>query len=501
MKNHHQTERKKVEWKFIKVLRTYKKVFLYDYSMTLSSYQLKMKGNVIMRNDNKIIRSAIYIRVSTQDQARNGFSLQAQKEKLEEYCKEKGYKIVDIYKDEGKSARTKLRNRKELLRLLEDVKDNKIDRIVMWRLDRWFRNVADYYEVQKILDAYHVDWECSDEEYDTYTTNGRLHLNIKLSIAQNESDQTGDRIRFDFENMIKNKRPIMGTRCLPLGLKVVGEKKDKRIIKDEETEDIVNDMFDHFEMCGSIRKTVSYINEKYKLNILYECISKYLKNPMYYGKYRDVEDYCPAYITKERHDNIQSLIQKNCRNNKKRHDYIFSGLIRCRECGYVMAGASNRNQSYYRCKHHYMDGFCNNKKYVRQNNLEDWLLKNFILELQNQNTKLKKALKKEEKIIVRDISKLKAKQSRLNDLYIEGRISKERYDKEYNEIEAELKKSSNIEEKNTMKKLTEYDKILNKNDIFDIYNKFSVTNKRLFWSKYIDFIEQNEENDYKIYFK
>jgi len=82
MKNHHQTERKKVEWKFIKVLRTYKKVFLYDYSMTLSSYQLKMKGNVIMRNDNKIIRSAIYIRVSTQDQARNGFSLQAQKEKL-----------------------------------------------------------------------------------------------------------------------------------------------------------------------------------------------------------------------------------------------------------------------------------------------------------------------------------------------------------------------------------------------------------------------------------
>ncbi len=452
--------------------------------------------------DEKIIRAAIYIRVSTQDQARNGFSLQAQQERLLEHCKEQNYKVVDIYKDEGKSARTKLKNRKDLIRLLDDVKNDKIDRIVMWRLDRWFRNIADYYEVQKILEKYHVDWECSDEEYDTYTTNGRLHLNIKLSIAQNESDQTGDRIRFDFENMVKNKRPIMGTRCLPLGLKVVGEKKEKRVVKDEETEDIVNDMFDYFELTGSIRKTVSYINEKYKLSILYECISKYLKNPLYYGHYRDVDDYCPAYLTKERFDNIQSLIKRNSRDNKKRHNYIFSGLIRCHECNYVMAGASNRNQAYYRCKHHYMDGFCSNKIYVRQNNLEKWLLDNFINQLKEYVSSIENLVQKQNKTIKKDISKLNLKLERLNELYIEGRINKEKYEKEYSLANEEIKKSSVIEQEETIEKnIKNYKKLISTKDFIDTYSKLDAENKRIFWAKYIDYIVQDEENGYKLYLK
>ena len=176
---------------------------------------------------------------------KHGYSLQSQRERLIEYCKQKGYQVVEIYVDEGKSARSKLKNRTELLRLIEDAKLKKFDRIVFWRLDRWFRNIADYYKVQEILDNNKIDWECSDEEYSTTTSNGRLHLNIKLSIAQNESDQTSDRIKFNFDNMVKNGRAITGNQGVPLGYMVAGEEKNKKVVKNPETEPIAIDMLEY----------------------------------------------------------------------------------------------------------------------------------------------------------------------------------------------------------------------------------------------------------------
>ena len=233
----------------------------------------------------KIIRVAIYIRVSTEEQAKHGYSIESQKSRLIEWAKEHNYQVVDIYADEGKSARTKISNRKELLRLLDDVKSNKIDRIVIWRLDRWFRNVADYYRIQDLLDKYNVDWECSDEEFNTSTSNGRLYLNIKLSIAQNESDQTSDRIKFNFENMVRNKRPISG--ALPIGYKIEGEKQNKRVVKDPELSQMAIDMFDKFEETLSLRATTQYLHDNYPQRpILYERVKHMLKNSMYNGVYR-----------------------------------------------------------------------------------------------------------------------------------------------------------------------------------------------------------------------
>lgn len=72
---------------------------------------------------------------------------------------------------------------------------HQIDIILFIKPDRWFRNVADYYEPQRILGAHHVQWIATDKNYDTTTSNGRLHLNIKLSIAQEESDRTSERIK------------------------------------------------------------------------------------------------------------------------------------------------------------------------------------------------------------------------------------------------------------------------------------------------------------------
>ena len=121
-------------------------------------------------------RAALYIRVSTDEQARHGLSLGEQRADLERYANAHHYTIVGIYADEGSTARKALSRRKELQRLLDDVRDDKIDIILFKCLDRWFRNIRDYYKVQDILDAHHVDWEGTQERYNTTTTNGRLML-------------------------------------------------------------------------------------------------------------------------------------------------------------------------------------------------------------------------------------------------------------------------------------------------------------------------------------
>lgn len=457
-----------------------------------------------------VIRVVIYIRVSTEEQVKKGYSLQAQKERLIEYCKEKGYQIVEIYIDEGKTARTKLKNRTELLRLVEDAKLKKFDRVIFWRLDRWFRNIADYYKVQEVLEDNKIDWECSDEEYNTTTSNGRLHLNIKLSIAQNESDQTSDRIKFNFENMVKNGRAITGSHAMPLGLIVVGEEKNKHIAKDPTTRHIADDMWEYVRKCGSVRQTLIYINKKYDLSICYDSMRHYLMNEKYYGCYRGNENYCEPYVSKQIFDEVQSLIRKNVKNNKK-YDYIFSGLLKCPQCECRLAGFQqmstkpkyNRRYKYpaYRCNHAHNDKLCNYHKYPHENAIENYLINNIQDEMkkivQQSETAEDKNNIKVNKI---DKEKIKGKLSRLMDLYIDGMILREKYDLEFEKLNSLLQEAEATEIIEEKRDLGKYKNFLN-TDALSIYNKLNNSSKRMFWAKYIEYIIYNEDGTYNIKFK
>lgn len=461
--------------------------------------------------ENKIMRVALYIRVSTEEQARHGYSIESQRSRLKEYSNEKKYQVVDVYADEGKSARTKLSNRKELLRLINDVKENKIDRIVIWKLDRWFRNVSDYYKVQDILDKYSVDWECSDEDYNTSTSNGRLYLNIKLSIAQNESDQTSDRIKFNFENMVKNKRPISG--ALPIGYKVEGEKQNKRVVKDLELSQMAMDMIKQYEETISLRATTDYLCKNYPNRpIGYESVKKFLKNTLYCGEYRGVIDYCEPYITRERFDKIQDLLMKNHRkNNKSNHVFIFSGLIRCYDCNRRMGGSIGRRKhangdvieyGTYKCCKHFLDCQCSNNHTINENKLENWLLDNFIKELNEYKIKIENIENNEQiKNNKVKIETLESRLDRLNDLYIDGRISKDKYENEYSSIKSKISECKKNDKKEPKKDLTKYNKILNNNGVLELYSKLTPENKRKFWFEYIDYIKQDEEKKFVVFFK
>ena len=102
--------------------------------------------------EDNVLRVALVPRVSTDEQVRKGDSLDAQEDALVRFANENNMKIVGIYRDEGHSARKPVLKRPVMLQLLEDVKAGKIDRILVTKLDRWFRNVEQYYAVQRILD-------------------------------------------------------------------------------------------------------------------------------------------------------------------------------------------------------------------------------------------------------------------------------------------------------------------------------------------------------------
>lgn len=185
----------------------------------------------------RIIRVALYLRVSTEEQVLHGYSLQAQEDEMIRFAKEKNYRIVGMYRDEGFSARKPALKRKVMQELLDDVKSGKIDRILFIKLDRWFRNVREYHKVQAILDENHVTWQATMEDYNTATADGRLKVNIMLSVAENEADRTSERIRFVFESKVNRGEYPYGRA--PFGDKV--EKADglRKLVKDPDVKEAV----------------------------------------------------------------------------------------------------------------------------------------------------------------------------------------------------------------------------------------------------------------------
>lgn len=171
----------------------------------------------------KIVRVAAYVRVSTQEQKLHGLSLDAQKQKLQEYADKHGLKIVEWYLDEGVSGRKLIKRRPELQRMIRDAEAGKFDRIIFIKLDRFFRSVAEYHECMKRIDP--VLWTATEEKYDLTTANGRAFVNMKLTIAELEADQTGERIDMVNEFKVKTGQPLSGSVKFPWIIVQAGERK------------------------------------------------------------------------------------------------------------------------------------------------------------------------------------------------------------------------------------------------------------------------------------
>lgn len=426
----------------------------------------------------EIINAAGYIRVSTAEQSLKGLSIETQIAEIEAYAKYHAMKLVDIYIDRGITARKSLEKRVDFMRMMGDVASGKINHIIVLRLDRFFRNIYDYHKMMnEYLSPNNCDWSAVKEQYTTSTTNGRLMINLRLSIAEQECDTDSDRIKDVFENRVKNGFAISGAQ--PWGWKI----ENQKVVIDEEKRALMNEMLDYVELSSSVRATVIYMKNTHEVSFCYESLSRLLKNPMLYGSYRGNDNYCEGYMSKERFDNMRRLLSKNIRQRKNNYSYVFSGLIICDECNYHMAGSHYNNYSYYRCSNHYGHHRCDNNGNASEVRVEKYLLDNVerllndyvisVEELQQNATPVKSNKKAIEK-------KLK----KLNDLYVNDFIDMEAYKQEYALLQSQI-----IDEPQTQKKdLTVYKQFLEMclNGSFrDIYNTFSMMEKQALWRSII----------------
>ena len=161
-----------------------------------------------IKREQYIEEVAAYIRVSTQEQKLHGISLEAQKQKLIEYAEAHNMKIVAWYQDEGVSGRKLIKKRPELQRMIQDAENRKFKRIIFIKLDRFFRSVAEYHECMKRLQTGGVIWTATEEKYDLSTASGEAFVNMKLTMAQFEADQAGERIRMVNEYKVQTGQPL-----------------------------------------------------------------------------------------------------------------------------------------------------------------------------------------------------------------------------------------------------------------------------------------------------
>lgn len=379
------------------------------------------------------IRAALYVRVSSEEQARHGYSLAEQRARLLAYAKAHGLKVVGVYEDAGISARKSYRKRPALLRLLEDCKTGKIDTIYFIKLDRWFRNVADYYAVQPTLEKAGVTWCATEESYETQTAAGRLKVNIMLSVAQDEADRTSERIRFINDGRRANGIPI-GTKA-PLGLMI----KNGAYTQTKDAP-AVQAMFKYYIQTRSVNATKKYMLKQWGIDGVYNTFNRALRNRLYIGEVYGVPNRIPALIQKADFDLVQGMLAKQsqrCSGVEDSRIYLYSGLIYCRECGKTMQAETVKGTyTYYRCRTHNLDTTaCPHTKRVRESELEIYLLEELEHIVKTAYSSAKKGRERKSRIAP---AKILRKLDRLKELYLVEMIDMPTYRADYDKLQEQL---------------------------------------------------------------
>lgn len=447
-------------------------------------------------------RAALYCRVSSLKQVREGDSLDAQISALRKYVAEHNYLVnAGEYIDDGISG-TKFDERDDLQRLLRDVEDGKIDIILVCRIDRWFRSVRHYTATQAILDKHKVGWLAIWEPiYDTTTPQGRLIVNQMMSIAQFEAENTGQRIRQVQAYKLSQKEVISG--ATPPGYRI----EQKHLVTDENA-GTVRRMFEDYSAHGNINRLMRDYGGVNGIPTTKPSIRRLLQSPLYKGEhYTGIKGFCPPIVPADLWEDVQRKLSINIKSNQK-EVYLFSGLMTCAECGRKMAANTRRRQRgncytithYYRCTGYYarMPRQCKNVKVVAESVTEKYLIqhirpmiKNLILQYEIEEARADNIPEK--------IAALNTKLDRLKTLYINDFIDLDAYKADRAAL---LAQAEDLQRKAAERRTGDAERLksLLSSDLWDVYGDFTPEEKRRFWRGIIDRIEFGADRNFKIVF-
>lgn len=447
-----------------------------------------------------IIRTAIYIRVSTDQQAREGDSLREQEETLMAYIRDHEDMVhAGTYIDEGISGQ-KL-DREEFQQLMRDVQDRKIDQIIFTKLDRWFRSLRHYLNTQAVLDKYGVSWKAVHQPYfDTSTAYGRAFVSQSMTWAELEAQNTSDRIKNVFSSKIRNGEVVSGKQ--PLGYKIEG----KRLVVDPDAAPIAISIFQHYRATSSLTSTQKYM-ASIGLIRSQASIKSMLRCTKYIGMHRDNPDYCPAIISRDLFDFVQRALARNVKSGSSKHDYVFSGLVVCAECGRVMSGCQNasyrisgtarRIYKYpsYRCRYGAKHVSCDNVKVVKEAVVERYLLSRVRADLERYLADCEQCAAPIRRA-GNQRAALEKKIDKLKTLYLNDLITLDEYKADRGRYLEEIEKLSKAP---APKDISGIKKMLDMN-FEEIYPSLSVEERRQLWRSIIKEIRVDRDKQYEIIF-
>ncbi len=422
----------------------------------------------------------LYLRVSTEDQAREGFSLPEQKERLETFCKFKGYEIVDYYEDAGISAKTG-NYRPEFERLKEDIKSKRINTIIALKLDRITRSIFDWEKLMTFLDENDAYIDCANDEVNTTNANGKMVSRLLMSVSQNEIERTSERTKVGLAGAIKQGHlPSQA----PLGYK----HENKKLVIDYSTKDVVVRIFELYYNGNSYQTISNILNEEQilgKTNWRDSTITAILENEVYKGDFVHgkrtkhptyYENVVEPLVSKEMWEDCQAQKKKNSRAYQRTLTYLFLQKIRCPRCNNLMGGKAtkkkNGNVYYYY--------YCNDCKLNLKENVIEEYFENFINEIVEYDSvvnqfflpMIKQKFDEPKELLEKELDKQNAKLDRIRKAYISGAFDLEEYNAEKKIVDEAISKiQSELDTTNITEELkfTPQD-ILLKRDI-DFINK------------------------------
>jgi len=372
-------------------------------------------------------RAALYARVSTDEQAKHGYSIDSQIKVIRDYAKKNNYQIINEYIDDGVSGQKGYKKRPALSRLMSDL--DSIDVILFIRLDRYFRSVPLYYEAQEQLDKHHVQWRAILEDYETETASGILKVNLMLSINQAEAQRTSERIRTVFEDM--KSKGMLCSGAVPFGLKLV----DKKICINEEEAPIVRIAYQRYIDTRSARGTVRYMTANHNCMFSDKGLKCLLSNRrmVEYGVIDEDTYQRAAEIMKMRAPR-QPLNQYTgkCRT------YLFTGILFCSECGCVLKSTYNQvnSRTGYVCsrRNRFGPSGCKHQRNTNEIDIESFLLDRIVAECEKENYRINEINKRPAK----DTAAIKSKMEKLTDLYMSDLIDRNEYERRYKSLRNDL---------------------------------------------------------------
>lgn len=326
------------------------------------------------------------------------------------------------------------KKRKDFQRMMRDVSDRKIQLVVIQRYDRIARNTRDFCNLYHDMEVNGCNLVSVSQQIDTTTPYGKNFMYMQASMAELEWALNSERRKDTIRYAASIGKSILPDHSTPFGYHNAVVNGVRRLVKEEQWEDAVADLFEYYRKYRNYSATARHINQQYGTRFEIQAIKRIIRSTFYYGCYKDNDNFCEPYISKADWQDLQQKRPVIRTAGNKRTEVLFSGMIRCPECNRLMRSCQKSHRSgnvyrYYHCEYH-STKMCGFARVKSENLIEEMLLNRVDTFLAEREAAISDQ-KSEKKHSTNNVSKYRAELDRLNTMFLKGRISEKYYDTEY----------------------------------------------------------------------